>query len=179
MIRRLICGLTAAVVVAALAGCGGGKAAETTPITPPPATEAPATGTEAKVAPVEMGQPATSGSWTLTAKTADRAADAGGASAASGQELLVITFDLTNGGTADEGIGPTSFKLAGPDGTEYQATPTSDPAFIFNTEQPIKAGETREIKIAYGVPTGTTPFQWTFEPFSASGPPQPAVINIK
>lgn len=179
MTRNLIYLLAITVLAVALAGCGGGNAAQTAPSTPPPATEAPATGTDAKVAPVEMGQPATSGSWTLTAKSAERAAEAGGATAQSGQELLIITFDLTNGGSADEGIGPTSFKLAGPDATEYQAAPTSDPAFIFNTQQPIKAGETREIKIAYGVPTGTTPFQWTFEPFSASGPPEPAVINIK
>ena len=69
--------------------------------------------------------------------------------------------------------------MTGPDGTAYDASPTSDTLFIFNTPQPIKAGETREIMIAYGVPTGITPLLWTFTPFVEGGQASPAVVTIK
>ncbi len=160
-----------------LAGCGGGAQAPTaTPPAEPPAAEQPAEG-EAKVAPVEVGTAVTVGDWTLTAKEVERDDSAGGAKADAGQELLVITFELTNNGAADQGIGPTSFKLTTSDGTEVQATPTSEPEYIFNTPQPIKAGEKREIKVVYAVPSGTAGLQWTFEPFVEGGV-EPAVINI-
>jgi len=170
-------------LAATLVGCGAdaGPATEPAPDQPAaeqPATEQPSTEGEAKVAPVEIGTAVTSGDWTLTAKEAEREDKAGGASAEGGQELLVIEFELTNDSSFEQGIGPTSFKLRGADGTELQATPTSDAEFIFNTPQPIKAGEKRTIKIAYSVPAGAKAFQWTFEPFVAGGTPEPAVINI-
>jgi hypothetical protein len=165
----------------ALIGCGGSTAEQPAPAPEPAAeqpAEAPAEDPAAKVAPVEVGMPVTVADWTLVAKEVEREQSTGGADAPEGQELLVITFDLTNGGSADQGTGPTYFKLTGSDGTEYQATPTSGEEFIFNTPQPIKAGETREIKIVYPVPTGATPFQWSFEPFVEGGVPAPAVVNI-
>lgn len=163
-----------------LTGCGG-PAASSPPATPAPATQPAAEGAPAsgKVAPVELGTPVTVSTWTLTAKSADRSPAAGGGKADPGKELVVIAFDLKNGAAKDQGIGPTSFKFAGTDGTEFQATPTSDPTFIFNTPQPIKAGETRTIKIAYAVPVAAGPFQWRFEPFVEGGSPEPGVVNIK
>jgi hypothetical protein len=172
--------LLLAIALAALVG--GGGTADKASTKPPSTQEAPPKGgTEpaAKVAPVEIGQAATAGSWTLTAKKVERMAEAGGAKADAGSELLVITFDLNNDTGADQGTGPSSFALTGTDGTAYTAASTSDPAFIFNTAQPIKAGETREIKIAYGVPAGTSSFQWSFTPFMESGEVEPAVVNIK
>lgn len=174
--REYLSLMVAVVLAATLAGCASSTPTEPAEPTEP-AAEQPAEG-EAKVAPVEIGAPATSGDWTLTVKSAERAAEAGGATAESGKELLVITFDLTNGGATDQGTGPVYFVLSGADGTTYDAAPTSDPAFIFNTPQPIKAGETREIKIAYGVPTGSGPFQWAFTPFVEGGAAEPAVVNI-
>jgi hypothetical protein len=181
MIKRLGL-LLMALAAVSLVGCAGASAP---PVAAPPSAAAPTApeqnvpGASGKAVVVEIGQPATSGAWTLTVSDAQRAAQAGGAVAQSGQELLVLTFDLKNGGTKDEGTGPTSFKLTGPDGTEYQASPTGDPEFIFNTPQPIKAGETRTIKIAYGVPTGTSPLQWVFAPFVEGGQAEPAAVNIK
>ena len=175
--------LVAVAAVALLVGCGGAgtQTRDTSkPATPAAQTPEPDDATSAgKVAPVEMGQPAMSGTWTITVKEAERTAEAGGAKAESGKELLVLRFDLKNGGAKGEGTGPTSFKLTGPDGTEYQASPTSDSLFIFNTPQPIKAGETREIMIAYAVPVGVGPLQWAFTPFVEGGQAQPAVVNIK
>jgi hypothetical protein len=170
-------------VAVVLAGCsGGGQPAATTPEQPAPAgTEAPAA-TPAEPAPssapVAMGTPATASDWTLTVKEAEREDKAGGAAATGGNEMLVIKFDLTNGGAQDAGVGPTDFKLADQNGTEYQAAPTNDPTFIFNIEQPIKAGTTREILIAYEVPKGTGPFNWTYEPFVEGGT-TPVVMEVK
>lgn len=135
--------------------------------------------TEAEPELTPMGTAATSADWTITVKSATRAAEAGGATATSGNELLVITFDLTNGGTADEGVGPVSFVLADDAGTEYSAAPTGDPAFILNIEQPILAGTTREILIAYEVPAGAGPFTWTYLPFVEGGGNAPAVLEVK
>lgn len=176
-VRKITSLLMAVLIVALLSGCGGASEPAAEPTPAEPAAEQPAE-EAAKVAPVEIGEPATSGDWTLKAKSTDRVPEAGGAKAPSGQELLVITFDLTNGSATDQGTGPTDFKLTGADGTAYDAVLTSDPEMIFNTPMPIKAGETREIKIAYGVPKGMTPFQWTFSPFVEGGAAQPAVVNI-
>ncbi len=171
----LVAGL---VVAAMLVGCGGGpEPAAQQPSTEQPEAGQPAAEGEGKAAPVEVGTAVTVGDWTLKAKEVERDDSAGGAKAEAGQELLVITFDLTNNGAADQGTGPAYFKLRGSDGIEIQAAPTGEPEYIFNTPQPIKAGETREIRIVYAVPAGATGFQWTFEPFVEGGA-EPAVVNI-
>lgn len=178
MRARIVTAVAVFALAAALAGCAAPKPAEPA-ATPGAEPAAPAEKPAAKVAPVEIGAPVTVADWTLTAKEAERDDEAGGAKAESGKELLVITFDLKNGTATDQGTGPTYFSLTGPDGTTYDAVPTSGEEFIFNTPQPIKAGETRTIKIVYGVPSGAGPFQWMFTPFVEGGSPEPGVVNIK
>ena len=169
----LAVGLIASLLV--LAGCGGGA---TTATTGTQAETPPAAGsqTPAEPSPAAMGKPATAGDWTITVKNVARAETAGGGSPSAGNELLVITYELTNGGAAGKGNGPTDFTLADAGGATFQAAPTGDPKFIFNTQQPIKAGETREILIAYDVTKGAGPFVWTFSPFGA---PKPAVLEVE
>lgn len=175
-----------AAVAIVMTGCSqGAQTQATTPAATPATTgnEAPSDA-EAATPPdgpalTAMGTAATSADWTITVKEVEREDSAGGADAASGKELLVIKFELKNGGTKDEGIGPTSFILADETGVEFSATPTGDPKFIFNIEQPIKAGTTREIRIAYEVPKGAGPFTWTFTPFVEGGEATPAVLEVK
>lgn len=160
--------LAASLLVAA--GCGGGG---TAPSTGPATSEvAEDTGGQAADAPkteaVPIGETAQAGDWTIKVTNVERAASAGGGSPSAGNELVVITFEMTNGTGEDQGIGPTSFRLVDNEGTEFTAAPTSDPTFIFNTQQPITDGETREILIAYDVKPAAGPFTWTFEPFGAS-----------
>lgn len=165
-----------------VAGCSGSGTAETPATTadqsaassePAPATEEPAA-----AAPVAIGVPATSGDWTLTAKEVERDDSAGEVDAPSGSEMLVIKFDLKNGSAADQGTGPAYFALTDASGASMEPAQTSGEEFIFNTPQPIKAGETREIKIAYIVPTGSGPFTWTFTPFVEGGAATPAAVTI-
>lgn len=129
-------------------------------------------------APVGMNQPTKSGDWGLTVTKLEFAAQAGGATAGSGQELAVLTLELTNTSTKDAGIGPSAFKFAGTNGVTYQAASTSSSQFIFNTPQPFKAGEKRTVKIAYEVDAGAKGGLLTFSPFSESGSATPAIINV-
>lgn len=182
---RLIWPLVLALaLVVALAGCSGsGTTAEKPAATaeqpaagePAPTSEEPA----AAAAPVAVGEPVTSGDWTLTAKEVERDDSAGGIDAPSGSEMLIIKFDLKNGTAADQGTGPVYFTLTDASGASMDPAQTSGEEFIFNTPQPIKAGETREIKIAYIVPTGSGPFTWTFTPFVEGGAATPGVVTIK
>lgn len=162
-------------VVVALAGCAG------EPTVPPieqveQSAAEPSSGEQAAVDPTPMGTSATAGDWTITVKEVERARSAGGADASSGKELVVITYDLKNGGPADQGTGPVDYSLADAGGAAYTVAQTSDATFIFNIPQPISTGETREIRIAYEVPEGSGPFVWTFAPFGAAAP---AVLEVK
>jgi hypothetical protein len=170
-----------------LGGCSAGSGQNQTPSATGASETASAsagqqpgadTGSAPSSATTPMGTAAKVADWTITVKAASRKAEAGGAKAADGKELLVIDFELKNGGK-DSGVGPTSFKLADTKGADFTATATSDPAYIFNIEQPIKAGTTRKILIAYEVPKGAGPFVWTFSPFVEGGQPAPAVLEVK
>ena len=108
----------------------------------------------------------------------ERKPSAGGAKAGSGNEILVINFDLKNGGAKDADVAASSFTLADRIGSMFNAVQTSDPAYIYNIQQPIKAGTTRKIRIAYEVRKGAGPFQWIFSPLVESGGATPAVFDI-
>jgi hypothetical protein len=129
-------------------------------------------------APVGMNQPTKSGDWALTVTKLEFTSEAGGAKAGPGKELAVVTFELTNNASKDAGIGQTDFKFAGTDGVTCDAVPTSGSEFIFNTPQPVKAGEKRTIKIAYEVNAGVKGGLFTFSPFSETGSATPAIINV-
>ena len=161
--------LLLAMTMLAVAGCGGGDKGTSTGSTDPAAAGETAGQAEesAKVEPAAIGEETTAGDWTIKVTKVERAASAGGGNPTAGNELVVITFDVTNDGKEGQGIGPTSFKLVDAEGTEYPAASTSDPTFIFNIEQPIKPGETRQVLIAYDVKPAAGPFTWTFEPFGA------------
>jgi hypothetical protein len=183
--RTVLVVLLGMALVAGLVACsGGGDTADTGTTTNTGAqSEEPAanTGTaeQPSAEPIGVGQPGTSGDWTVTVKEVERDDSAGGIDAASGNEMVVIQFDLTNAGSTDQGTGPTYFELKDEGGAVYQAAQTSGEEFIFNTPQPITAGETRKIRIAYEVPTGTGPFTWTFTPFVEGGGNAPAVFAIE
>lgn len=187
-LRAVLLGSCAVAIAAALvlAGCSSSTTPATAPSTSGPSTSAAVStapidlsGTPTN-APVNMGQATKSGDWGLTVKSLTFAGDAGGAKAGPGKELAVVTVDLSNNAIKDAGIGQTDFKFAGADGVNYQAVPTSGSDFIFNTPQPIKAGETRTIKIAFEVTAGVRQFRLTFSPFSPSGSASaPAVVNVQ
>jgi hypothetical protein len=120
-------------------------------------------------APAPMGTVATSGGWSITAKSTKRGETAGGMRATEGLELLVVTFELTNGGKKADKVGASCFVLADKGGTVYHPVPTTDPAFLFNEDKPVKAGATSEMRMAYAVPERVGPFTWTFTPPGQSG----------
>jgi hypothetical protein len=163
----------------ALVGCSSPSTSATAPSANGSASTAPPeTGGSMAAAPVAMGEATKSGDWGLTVKSLTMAPEAGGATAASGKELAVITYDLTNNAAQDAGTGQTDFKLETTDGTAGQIVPTQGEEFIFNTPQPIKAGETRTIKIVYEVPAGSKEFKLTFAPWIESGL-IPVVVDVK
>lgn len=125
-----------------------------------------------------IGDEVESNTWKLTVSKVSRAATAGGATAATGYELVVVELSLTNGGSEGEGIGPVSLKLTGPDDASFPAAPTSATDFIFNTPQPINAGETRAVKVAYEVPKGTSDLTLTFEPFVEGETLEPVTVDL-
>lgn len=177
-----LCTVAMVVALAGPLGCSGsrgaGGAAGTAAVQSQQAGGSASTGAADKSKVSKVGEEATSGEWKLTVKSIAFMPAAGGATAEQGKDLAVVTLDLKNGGSAGQGTGPAYFKFAGADGVAIEAAPTSDPEFIFNTPQPINAGETRTIKIAYPVPAGDKEFQLTFEPFVEGGA-TPAVIDIK
>lgn len=151
---------------------------------PAPAPEVTAVASDtaqpsAKVAPSKMGQPATVGTWMIVAKSADRSQKVDTVSAKKGKELLVISFDLTNGGALDDDTHPDYFTLVDPDGTKHKAVEVNDTTFIHKTAQPIVAGEMREIFVAFSVDKGDGPFQFTYLPMSEEGKSQPAVVDVE
>jgi hypothetical protein len=158
-----------------LAGCSGTGQQPITTLAPPADTTTQSAGPSGQT---PIGTPVTSGPWTIEVNSVERKPSAGGAKASSGNEILVVNFDLKNTGTKDAGVGPTSFTLADRIGTMFNAVSTSDPAFIHNIKQPIKAGATSKIRIAYEVRKGAGPFQWIFTPYVDSGGATPAVFEI-
>lgn len=167
--RRLTIYATVLVLaVLPIAGCGGGDGAadgtsdDVIPIDEP-------VGEAEAASELSIGEKGTAGDWDIVVESVERAPEAGGAAAAEEGELLVIKLKLTNNGAEGQGTGPAYFKLAGLDGFVYEAAPTNDQTFIFNTPQPIGAGETRSVSIAYNVPVGTEGFTFTFEPFVEGG----------
>ena len=181
--RRVSLGIVVLLLLASIAVSGCRSASPSAPATQPsasaPAEKPASTSGSASGAPVKVGEKATSGLWNLTVKNVAYASAAGGAKATAPETLAVVTFDLTNNSTGPQGIGPSSFKLVAADGTAYPVVPTSDKAFIFSIEQPIKAGETRTVKIAYQVPNGVKTFALKFAPFDPSGQVQPAEVDIQ
>lgn len=162
----------------------GGEPAEPDAASPsatstPPTAEPVEAGQTPPATPAAMGQSAQSADWTIKVKAVDRVQAAGGAKASAGNELVVVTIELANGASSDQGTGPAYFKLTDQAGTEFQEAITSDPEFIFNIPLPIAAGETREIRIAYDVATGAGPLSLTFDPFVEGGNPAPAVLQVK
>jgi hypothetical protein len=150
---------------------------------PPPEQSASTTATgagSAKVAPSRLGQPATVGTWLLVAKTADRSAEVGEVKAKDGKELLVVSVDLTNGGALDDDTHQDFFTLVGPDGAEHKAVKSDDPTFIHvAAQQPVTAGEVRELFILFSVDKGDGPFQLMYLPMSEEGKNQPAAIDLE
>jgi hypothetical protein len=183
--NKLVLGGVTVVLLAtvlALSGCGSSSPSAPAPspsATTPAEQPASTSGPSGAATPLKMGEKATSGDWTLVVKGVEFAPEAGGARATAPKTLAVLTLDVTNTSASGQGIGPSSFKLAGTDGTAYEAKPTSDKTFIFNTEQPIKAAETRTVKIAYEVPAGVKAFKFTFAPFDPNGKAQPAVFDVQ
>jgi hypothetical protein len=125
-----------------------------------------------------MGQPASVGTWLLVASKADRLPVGGGVKAKDGKQMLVISGDLTNGGTLDEDTHPNYFVLVGPDGTEHKVVESKDPAFISKMPEPIVAGERRDIFLLYSIDEGDGPFQLRFLPMTEEGKSEPAVVDI-
>jgi hypothetical protein len=114
------------------------------------------------------------------AKTADRSAEVGEVKAKDGKELLVVSVDLTNGGALDDDTHQDFFTLVGPDGAEHKAVKSDDPTFIHvAAQQPVTAGEVRELFILFSVDKGDGPFQLMYLPMSEEGKNQPAAIDLE
>jgi hypothetical protein len=183
MRKRAIAVVIAAAVVMPLAACG--EPMVTAPLASTPSVDATesAIGTvtlNGAPAPTPMGVVATSGGWSITAKSTTRGETAGGMRATQGLELLVITFELENGGKKADKVGSSWFVLADKGGTVYHPVPTTDRAFLFNEDKLVQGGATSEMLMAYAVPAGVGPFTWTFTPPSQSGADSvSAVLEVK
>jgi hypothetical protein len=181
--RTIPAAIAIATVAVLLVGCGQAM------VTVPSAKSASADTTTSVIgtvtlkgapAPVPMGTPATSGTWTVTAKSTKRGETAGGMRATQGRELFVVAFELKSGAKKAEKVGSSWFVLADKGGTIYQPVPTADPAFLFNEDKLVKAGTTNEMLIAYAVPKGVGPFTWTFTPPGQDSlAPTPAVLDLR
>jgi hypothetical protein len=126
-----------------------------------------------------MGTPVTSEPWTIKVTSTERKASVGKEKPYAGNELFVINFDLTNSGTKDAAIAASSFTLADRIGSMMKAAALSDPAYFHQMKQPLKAGTTHKVKIAYEVRKGAGPFQWIYAPMAADAPVTPVVIEVK
>jgi hypothetical protein len=176
-------GVAAVLAMALVAGCTpsnpSGPSAPANDSGAASVSTAPITTGDGANPSVGMNELTGTGIWGITVTALEFATQAGGAKAEGGHELAVVGVRVSDNSTESAGLGPNAFKLVGPDGAEYQIAPTSSPAFIFNTPQPIKAHETRDIKLAYQVPAGVTQFKLIFAPFSPSGSTAPATVNVR
>lgn len=176
--------LLVVVLAITLTGCG----AKDEPVADPGVSETTASvggdvGTSDEIppsaAPVATGVKVTSAEWDLVVLGDSVERDAGGTTAPSGKSLLVVEFELTNSSGRPRGIGQVDFELTDTSGGQYAVVPTSGEDFIFNTPQPIEAGETRTIKIAYEIPgAGAQGLILMFEPFVEGGVSQPVAVSL-
>ncbi len=95
-IQVALIGMLAVLVAVSIVGCG----AEPTTEAPSSQAEAPVPDEQAQEAPaattpVPMGQPATSGDWTVTVKETGRETSTGGAEAAEGKGSGPFTWTFT------------------------------------------------------------------------------------
>lgn len=164
-----------------LAGCG---ASGLGPVATAASQTDPTSGTAAPVRlskSTPMGDTATSANWSITVKDAVRRPQAGGVSAASGKQLVVILFWWKNLSKQDQHVGIAQFTLADKGGTVYPAAPTTGPGFISTLSALVKPGSpVCPILVAYEVPTGVGPFTWTYNSAGASSGAAPeALLEVK
>lgn len=119
---------------------------------------------------VALGELAETGGWGIRVVTVADAKSAGGATASDGRILVVVEFELTNTAAQPRHIGQVDFRLTDAGSAEYRAVPTIGEEFIFNTPQPIEAGETRNIRIVYDTPSPVpSGLVLRFQPFLQAG----------
>jgi hypothetical protein len=133
-----------------------------------------------KPTPVPMGATAASGKWRLVVSTAARSAVAAGVRATEGREMLVVTAELANGGTASREVSSTCFLLADEGGTVHKPVLTNDAYYLYDQSVSLGANASKRIVIAYAIPVGVGPFTWTFTPPDRVDDSQPpAVMTVE
>jgi hypothetical protein len=167
--ERILRGLALAALIGllALGGCASPSepTAESVPTAPAGSESEPA-------GSLGVGDAGTVGPYALTVTEVERLPELVDASgtydpqiAGAGSEFLVVTVELMNDSDADVGMGPVYFSLKDTAGTPYQAFPTNTQEFIFNMPGPVPAKGTASTRIAYEVPSGSTGYTLTWEPF--------------
>jgi hypothetical protein len=190
MKARLVSATLALVTVGALLGasmlltaCGQQLAkpwSENTTDTSASAAATVTIGTLQKPTPVPMGTTTASGKWKLVVSSATRSAVAAGMRATGGREMLVVTAELTNGAKGSREVSSTCFVLADEGGTVHKPVATNDPYYLYDDTVTMYAGATKRIVIAYAIPKGVGPFNWTFTPSDRIDDSQaPAVLEVK
>ena len=102
-----------------------------------------------------------------------------GAPAGKGNRLLIIKFDLRNGGTQDAEVAASDFALSDETGTKY--TPLTFPggAYLSNAAQTIGSGTKDSFAMVYRVPATGGPFIWRFAGSGQGAQTAPAVLAIQ
>lgn len=168
---HLAAGMAVAAVVAA-GGCVPDRTAAPpeAPQLQPGATGASSPAGADPVRRVAIGEIVETGEWGLRVRGVSDVESAGGVTAPDGRVLIVVELELANRASIPRHIGQVDFGLTDTAAGEYPVVATVGEEFMFNTPQPIEAGETRSIKIAY---TGVSPVSGElilrFQPFLQTG----------
>jgi hypothetical protein len=131
------------------------------------------------VTPVAMGQQAWCGDWGISVRSAKRVRTLRGAPAGKGNRLMIVEFDLRNGGTQDAEIAASDFTLS--DETDTKYTPLTFPggAYLSNAAQTVASGTKDTFAMVYRVPATGGPFIWRFAGSGQGTQAAPAVLAIQ
>ena len=112
--------------------------------------------------PVAMGQRAWSGNWAITIRSEKRTRSVRGAKAGKRSQLMLLHFEVGNGGTSGGHISVPSFALTDETGTELEAVLLPGSKYLSSDPVAVKAGTKRSFTIVYRIPKGGGPFVWRF-----------------
>jgi len=164
----LVIGLAVALIL--LAGCSSNASISLTGDTPTP--------TANSVTPVAMGQQAWCGDWGISIGSVKRMSTVRGAPAGKGKRLLVIKFDLRNGGTKEAPVVASDFTLNDETNAQYDPVIFPGNAYVSNNSETIGAGTKESLAIVYRVPRASGPFIWRFAGSGQSSQAKPAVLAV-
>lgn len=128
-------------------------------------------------APVAMGRQAWSGDWAIAVTGAKRKSSLDEVNAGKGNELLIVSLDIKNGGTNSGNLLASSLNLTDETGAEIEPVELESKKYLSEKPQALASGTRKTFTVVYRVPKGAGPFICRFWSPVESKPPAIVVIR--